>query len=55
MICDQCNKEFSEVLEKIETVVKGDIVRIKNDLNNPCCSECLQNAFVELCEAISSL
>lgn len=52
MICDQCEKEFEGVVVELEAGVKGDIVRVTNNLDNPCCTECLKDALVLMVKAI---
>lgn len=50
--CKECNSGFDDVLEKIELAFDGEIIRIKNSDENPCCQNCLQNAFFNVMDGI---
>lgn len=50
--CKECNSDFEDVLEKIEFELAGDVIRIKNSEENPCCQDCLQNAFFKVLDGI---
>ena len=45
--CTRCNSDFNDVLEKVEFAVPGnlDTIVIRNDLENPCCPDCMYEAF----------
>lgn len=53
--CENCNSDFDRVVEKLESVVNGELLRANNDLKNPCCPECLNNALNELRNVVMSL
>lgn len=45
-VCDRCDSEFENVLEKVEFALPGlDMIVIKNDLKNPSCEDCMLEAF----------
>lgn len=53
--CDNCDSKFDVVVPEFETVVKGEFVRAKNNMEKPCCEKCLKEAFDALVKVVSSL
>jgi len=53
MKCGRCKSNFEDVLEKIEFFVPCslDLIVVKNDSENPCCVDCMQEIFLEVLES----
>lgn len=53
--CRECDSKFDSVIVQLESAVKGELIRIKNDVENPCCPHCMKNALTDVVQAILSL